>query len=152
MLQEDKDVMAKIVMVIGGLVLIAAVIFLLAQLLGKFERAAVSGGPESAKQLIAERLRPVGSVVAGAVQTGPVIRSGKEIFEAVCAACHSAGVLGAPKVGTASDWAPRLKQGMDTLVKHAIEGIRAMPARGGDPTLSDEDVRKTVQYMVDSSK
>lgn len=152
MQQEDKDTMAKIVLVIGGLVLLAAVIFLLAQLLGKVEEATVSGSTEGAKQLIAERLEPVGKVVAGAVQTGPVVRSGKEIYEGVCISCHGSGVLGAPKFGNAGDWAPRIKQGLDTLVKHAIEGIRSMPARGGDPTLSDEDVKKTVEFMVDAAK
>lgn len=151
MQQEDKDFMAKFMMVLGIIVLLAVVIFMVSKLLGK-----VGGGEERsttmADAMVEERLQPIGSVVAGAKQTGPIVRSPEEIVNGVCAACHQVGVMGAPKLGDKGDWAPRIAQGMNTLVKHAIEGIRGMPARGGDASLTDEDLRKAVQFMVDGAK
>jgi c(7)-type cytochrome triheme protein len=65
-----------------------------------------------------------------------------------CAGCHGTGVLGAPKLGNAADWEPRLKQGLDTLVDHAINGFNTMPPRGGNPALTDDQVRDAVAFMV----
>ncbi|MFO1253594.1 cytochrome c5 family protein [Inhella sp.] len=81
---------------------------------------------------------------------------GKSVFNKTCALCHSAGVAGAPKPGDKADWGPRIAQGNDTLYKHAIEGFNgakgAMPARGGGASLTDEQVKAAVDYMVNQSK
>ena len=66
-------------------------------------------------------------------------------------ACHSSGVAGAPKFGDKAAWAPFVAQGMDNMVKIAISGKGAMPPRGGS-TASDDEIRATVQYMVDHAK
>jgi len=82
--------------------------------------------------------------------------AGKSVYNKTCALCHAAGVAGAPKPGDKADWAPRLAQGMDTVYKHAIEGFNgakgAMPARGGGASLTDEQVKAAVDFMVDQSK
>jgi c(7)-type cytochrome triheme protein len=72
--------------------------------------------------------------------------NGKAIYEATCVGCHASGVLGAPKFGDAAAWAPRIKAG--ALVPNAIKGKGAMPARGGNLSLSDTDVKAAVNYMV----
>jgi cytochrome c5 len=77
---------------------------------------------------------------------------GKKVYDGLCAACHAAGVAGAPKTGDKGAWAPRVAQGMDTLHQHAIKGIRAMPAKGGNPALSDAEVSAAVDHMVAQSK
>ncbi len=77
---------------------------------------------------------------------------GKKIFETTCTVCHGAGVAGAPRFGDKAAWAPRIKTGLDTLVKTAIAGKGAMPARGGNNALSDAEVRAAVEYMVNSSR
>ena len=78
---------------------------------------------------------------------------GEDTYKAACAVCHDAGVAGAPKVGDASGWINRLEQGVDILVEHAINGYQGeqgfMPAKGGNPSLSDEQVQKAVEYMTD---
>jgi cytochrome c5 len=78
------------------------------------------------------------------------------IYQKLCGACHISGAGGAPRSDDKAAWAPRIAQGMDTLVKHAIEGFQGqgglMPARGGNPTLTDEQIQLTVQYMVDKVK
>ncbi len=82
--------------------------------------------------------------------------AGKSVFNKSCALCHAAGVAGAPKPGDKADWAPRIAQGNDVLYKHALEGFTGskgqMPARGGNATLPDADVKLAVNYMVDTSR
>jgi cytochrome c5 len=106
-----------------------------------------------APEAVAERIQPVGRVeFAGAAATaaaGP--KSGEEVYNAVCAACHGAGVAGAPKVGDTAAWAKLVKEPFDTLVKDAINGIRAMPPRGGNPSLSDLEMARAVAYMANRS-
>ena len=77
-----------------------------------------------------------------------VLQSAEAVYTAVCAACHTSGQAGAPKLGEASAWGPRITQGYETLLKHAIEGIRAMPPKGGNPDLDDIEVARAVVYMA----
>ncbi|EFV80733.1 c-type cytochrome [Neisseria mucosa] len=76
---------------------------------------------------------------------------GKKVYEANCQACHGGAVPGVPHVGKKEDWAPRIKQGKDTLHKHALEGFNAMPAKGGNGSLSDDEVKAAVDYMANQS-
>jgi len=80
---------------------------------------------------------------------------GKAVFKQVCAMCHQWGVAGAPRFGDKKAWAPRIAKGSETLYKHAIHGFKGigiMPAKGGRPGLSDEQVKAAVDYMVSASK
>jgi len=79
-------------------------------------------------------------------------RSGEAIYASVCKACHEAGVAGAPKTGDKAAWAPRLATGMATLLKSAINGKNAMPARGGAPDLSDDELKAAVTYLTGKAK
>ena len=74
------------------------------------------------------------------------------MYQSVCAMCHGAGLLNAPKPGDKAAWKPRIAQGVATLHEHAIKGIRTMPAKGGNPALSDAEVSAAVDYMVRQSK
>lgn len=76
---------------------------------------------------------------------------GQKVYEANCKACHGGAIPGAPHVGKKEDWAPRIKQGKDTLHKHALEGFNAMPAKGGNAGLSDDEVKAAVNYMANQS-
>ena len=80
---------------------------------------------------------------------------GKSVYGKACALCHAAGVAGAPKPGDKEAWATRVAQGKETLYKHAIEGYTGekgmMPAKGGNSTLSDDDVKAAVNFMADQS-
>lgn len=107
---------------------------------------------ESSDQEIAERIKPIGKVhIAGAVSaaaTGP--RSGKEIYDGACVACHTSGVLGSPKLQVAADWQPRLdEKGYDQIWKNAINGINAMPAMGACADCSDDDIKAAIDYMLE---
>jgi cytochrome c5 len=73
---------------------------------------------------------------------------GKTVYDSACAACHAAGVAGAPKFGDKAAWAARIKSGMDTLYASALKGKGAMPSKGGNPGLGDAEVKAAVDYMV----
>jgi cytochrome c5 len=105
------------------------------------------------KEAVAQRLRPVaeeGFTLRDA-NAPKVLQAGNAVYTAVGAACHASGAAGAPKIGVAGDWGPRLAQGYDTLAKHAIEGIRAMPAKGGNPDLDNVEVERALVYMANQS-
>ncbi|MGE5826705.1 MAG: c-type cytochrome, partial [Bacteroidota bacterium] len=71
-------------------------------------------------------------------------RSGKEVVDAVCAACHASGANGAPKIGDEKAWSNRAAQGLTSLTRHAIQGIRKMPAHGGNPGVSDFEIELAI--------
>lgn len=79
---------------------------------------------------------------------------GKRVYDSLCASCHAQGIAGAPKFGDQGAWAARLDKGLDMLVSNAINGYvgenGVMPAKGGNPALSDAEVRAAVEYMVDA--
>ncbi len=75
-------------------------------------------------------------------------RSGEEVVSTTCFACHLSGVLEAPKLGNKEDWAPRIEKGHAILLDHALNGFQAMPARGGNPQFSDEEIRGAVAHML----
>ena len=125
-----------------------------------------------AEAAMAQRLQPAGGVYAGstgaaaqaaaaaaaaAASAGQVAYDGtldgKVIYDNLCGACHTSGAGGAPKL-VAGEWTARIAQGMDTLNTHAIKGYQGsagiMPAKGGNPNLSDEQVIAAVQWMVDN--
>ena len=105
---------------------------------------AVEGAaPADAPKADAAKAEDKGAAAGGA--------DGKKVYEASCQACHGGAVPGVPHVGKKEDWAPRIKQGKDTLHKHAIEGFNAMPAKGGNGSLSDDEVKAAVDYMANQS-
>ncbi|UNU73666.1 c-type cytochrome [Moraxella nasovis] len=77
-------------------------------------------------------------------------RDGESLYKAICSTCHDSGLIGAPKVGNAGDWGPRIAKGKATLYDHATNGFNAMPARGG-ADISDDEVKNAVDYMVGQS-
>lgn len=78
-------------------------------------------------------------------------RGGKEVVDAVCASCHVPGKDNAPKIGDARAWMPRASQGLSALTAHALAGIRAMPAHGGNAGVSDLEIERAITYMVNQS-
>ena len=77
---------------------------------------------------------------------------GAAIYKSYCAMCHDSGAAGSPRLGDKAAWQERLKQGGKTLEQHAIEGFQSMPARGGFPSLKDEEVKAAVAHMVEAVK
>lgn len=141
-----------IISVIAGLLAPLLAIFLVVQLIrGIQEKQVDVDTSAAANKAVVERIKPFATLVALDANAPRVEQSGEQVYTAVCSACHTPGALGAPKLNSKGDWASRLGQGFDTLIKHAIEGIRAMPPRGGNPDLSDIEVARAVAYMANSA-
>ncbi|MFB3088513.1 MAG: cytochrome c5 family protein [Acidiferrobacterales bacterium] len=115
---------------------------------------------------VAEQTKPVGQIKVAAAEpqrdfiqvaaAAPVKVNGQQVYQSICVACHGAGIAGAPKLGDASQWAKRIAKGLDILYASAINGVQGsagvMPAKGGNPALSDAEVKAAVDYMVAQSK
>ncbi len=98
----------------------------------------------------------VAAATTVAAPAAPAAVDGKKVYDTACTACHAAGIAGAPKSGDKAAWAPRIAQGANVLYDHAIKGFQGkagvMPAKGGNTSLSDADVKAAVDYMVAGSK
>ncbi len=111
---------------------------------------------------IRSRIAPVGEVCVEGEDCGEASapqesassepRSGNEVYDAACSACHNSGAAGAPKLGDTGAWGDRIDKGLETLVDHAINGFNAMPAKGGCSNCSDEEIEVAVEYMVEESE
>ncbi|MGL5005938.1 MAG: c-type cytochrome [Plesiomonas sp.] len=113
--------------------------------------SSVVSAADMSHEAIAERIKPVGNVYledksATTQPTGP--RTGEQVYNGTCIACHGTGVLGSPKFRDAAMWSPRLKQGIETLQKHAISGINQMPPRGTCTNCSDDEIKAAIEYMT----
>ena len=101
------------------------------------------------------RIQPVARVEmqkADVVKTDGKPRTGEAIYASVCKACHETGVAGAPKTGDKAAWAPRIASGMAAMLKSAANGKGAMPARGGAPDLSDDELKAAVAFLTGKAK
>ena len=112
-----------------------------------------AGSNAQSAEAITARIRPVSDAgfTLRDANTPRVLLAGGAVYTATCAACHDSGMAGSPKTGDKAAWATRLAQGYDTLVTHAINGIRAMPAKGGNPDLDDLEVARAVVFMTNQS-
>ena len=86
-----------------------------------------------------------------AAASAETLANGQAVYEKNCTACHATGLAGAPKLGDKQAWAPRIAEGIDSLTRVAINGEGAMPAKGGNPSLTDEEIRAAVSYMMEKS-
>ena len=93
---------------------------------------------------------PAGSEEAQKV--AEVSTSPEQLYTQACSSCHATGVLNAPKLGDNAGWEPRLAKGIDQLYASAINGIGTMPPKGGRSDISDDDIKKIVDYMVGSAQ
>jgi cytochrome c5 len=140
----------QLVAAVAGFFLVTVIGIILLVSFVTTNRLTGAGTESQSAEAVAARVRPVADegYTLKDVNAPKVLQSAEAVFTAICAACHATGAAGAPKLGDAGAWAPRIAQGYDTLVKHAIEGIRAMPAKGGNPDLDDVEVARAVVYMA----
>nr|WP_051377718.1 c-type cytochrome [Derxia gummosa] len=136
-------VLVIVVAVVAGILLIATTV-------NTGDRTGEGSRAQTA-DAIGERIAPVAAFELKVAPTGPrTPRTGEEVFKAACNACHATGASGAPKVGTA-DWAPRIAQGYDALLKSALGGKGAMPPKGGLSDAMDVEIGRAIVYMANQS-
>ena len=149
-LEKKQNVLFELIVIIVGAIL-GGILFIL---FVTYDFKSDTSSNTMVESKIKENIQPVAKVeVAQAVSEGSASggKSGEEVYKAVCLMCHQAGMLNAPKFGDTQAWAPRIAQGYEVLVQHAIKGIRSMPAKGGNASLSDNEVASAVLYMSNSS-
>lgn len=113
-----------------------------------------AGSRAQSTDSIAERIQPVASfrlVAAAGGDEGGEARTGEQVYNLTCATCHAAGVAGAPLFGDEAAWAPLIDSGFDEMVRIAIQGVGAMPPRGGNPSLSDLEMARAVAFMANNA-
>jgi len=143
----------QLVAAVAGFFLVIVIGIILLVIFATNDRLLGAGTSSQSAEAVAQRLRPIaeeGFTLVDA-NTPKVLQAGNAVYTAVCAACHDSGAAGAPKLGDNAAWSVRLKQGYDTVVKHAIEGIRLMPAKGGNPDLDNLEVERAVVYLANKS-
>ncbi len=140
-----------IVAVLAGLLVPIIIIVLLIQYVSNDKKVG-AGSSALTPEAIVARISPVadeGYTFKDA--SGPkVLQSGEAVYKMVCAACHDTGAAGAPKLGDAAAWGPRIAQGYDKVLANAIGGLRAMPAKGGNPDLDDVEVARAVVHLANA--
>lgn len=166
--EQDQRFFRNYALVIGLLAVMILIFFTLAQVIGDNKQERV----EQRASVVAERTAPVGQVnVSGktkqaagspATASADAKQTPKQIFDSTCFACHgneqgAGGIPAAPHFGDKDAWAPRIAQGKDVLYKHALNGFTgeagvAMPAKGGNAKLTDDEVKATVDYIVSHSQ
>lgn len=169
-MQRDQKFFDMYSLVIGVLAAAALGILIVAMKMQDLTQGVYKRDVDEVQAAIADRIRPFGHAylpgeeqdaslptVEIAAEPAPVAAalSGAQVYNAACLACHGAGIAGAPVLGDAAIWAPRIAQGIDVLKDHAVSGytgsVGFMPAKGGRVDLSDQEVHAAVDYMVGES-
>jgi len=160
-LSSDKNFAATFVAIMGGLTVLAIILVFVA---GMLTEDMATYKPDD---VVLDNIKPVGEVrIAGesspaadaqaAESSAPAVpaqaASPKQVYQTSCFGCHGTGAAGAPKMGDAAAWAPRIAKGMDALLSTAISGVGAMPPRGLCMSCSDDELKAVVEYMVNQSK
>ena len=160
-MSQDKEFFSTFFIIMGGLAVFAIILVIIAT---NLTSDVTEYKPE---EVVVENIKPVGEVyIAGESEPEPApapvaaasatdaggAKSGEAIYKTNCLACHGTGAAGAPKLGDAAAWAPRIAAGMDTLMANASNGLKAMPPKGLCMTCSDEELRGAVEYMVNNSR
>ncbi|WP_019450410.1 c-type cytochrome [Cupriavidus sp. BIS7] len=139
-----------IVVVIAAFLIPIIVIILLVNFVGHGTRE--GAGSTQTAEAVNDRIKPVASLEIKDPNAPRVFKTGEQVYQQVCAACHATGAAGAPKYSVAGDWAPRIGQGFDGLLHSVLNGKGAMPARAGTTPddLSDYELSRAVVYMADA--
>ncbi len=171
-MSRDQKFFDMYSLVIGILAAFTLGILVLAMKMSDLTQGVYTRDAAEYQAAVEDRIRPLGQVylpgdevqtTAPTVEVAPdpepvaTSMTGPQVYNAACVICHGNGVGGAPVVGDAEGWAARIAQGNDTLYTHAIEGFQGeamtpMPAKGGRMSLSDQEVRDAVDYMVAESQ
>ena len=110
------------------------------------------GTTDESEAGVLRRIKPIGEVTLAEATAPKGNMTGEQVYQTVCKTCHEAGIAGAPKLGDKAAWAPRLKQGAETLYSHALKGTdKGMPPKGGNAELTDAEVQRAVVFMANHS-
>lgn len=146
---QGVSLVQKAIVLLGGII---APIFVIYTITKSPEFAPKKPAAVVERTAVIKNIEPLAQVALASVSDGPKVeKSGEEVVNQSCAACHGTGLMNSPAIGDASAWSARIAQGYETLTKNAITGIRSMPARGGNADLTDNEMAKAVAYMANQA-
>lgn len=134
-----------VAVVLSFVVPIFAIVLLVKYVAADHQPAAGSTGLEA--EAVARRIQPVGTVEVKDASDVASLKTGEQVYQAQCSACHTAGVAGAPKLGDEAAWAPRIKTGFEALLTSALKGKGAMGAQGGGD-FGDLEIARAVVFLA----
>tara|TARA_B110000977_G_scaffold46519_1_gene63249 strand:- start:61 stop:588 length:528 start_codon:yes stop_codon:yes gene_type:complete len=145
---QNISLVQKAIILLGGIIAPIFVIYTIT----KSPEVAMKEAAVVDRTAVVENIAPLAQVELASASDGPKVeKSGEEVVNQSCAACHGTGLMNSPILGDASAWSSRIAQGYETLTKNAIAGIRLMPARGGNADLTDNEMAKAVAYMANQA-
>ena len=153
LLTKQNKTFISVLFLVGGTLLGGAILVLVTSLFNTISRNSEKGieDKNQRKMIASTILKPIAGVTTATNDT--IIKAnGEAIYKATCFACHKTGVAGAPLFGNKEQWASRITTGIDALVNSVLNGKGAMPPKGGNVSLSDDEVQAAVVYMVDQAK
>jgi cytochrome c5 len=139
----------QLVTVIAASILVPVVVIIMLTQFVALDNKRSPGSEALSAAAVAARIAPVASNAVFDATAVVVPKTGKQVFEAQCTTCHTAGLLDAPKFGDAAAWGPRVAQGYDALLNSALHGKNKMPAQGGGE-FSDFEVGRALVYMANA--
>lgn len=154
---EDKQFTTQFIAVLAFLFAFTIIILVIANSMYNSDAKLTDN---RVQQDIADRIQPVGQVYIGEVPAAAgqlvateatavaVAMSGDQVYQQVCASCHTSGIMNAPMLGDAAAWEARLVKGTETLYANAINGIGVMPAKGGRADLADDAIKAAVDHLI----
>ena len=148
------DNVSKLMLLLSLLAILAVVYVLVSSLINTYKRNSLKGEVDNTQLVLnaEQNIKPIGLVAeAGAIAVNAAGRPPKEIYDAVCTTCHATGILEAPKLGDKAAWEARAGNGLAGLLKTAADGKGSMPAKGGDPSITDAELKAVVLYMTKES-
>ena len=169
-MKRDQSFFDRYSLVIGALAAFSIALLVVAMKMSDKSQGENTRDLSEYRALVAERIRPLSQVyLPGEEHTAPTptvevvadvspvatTLSGPQVYNSACIACHGSGIGSAPILGAADAWAPRIAQGEDVLMSHAVDGytnVGVMPPKGGRVDLSDEEIIAAVDYMVSESQ
>ena len=138
-----------VVVLVASFVLPVLIIIMLINFVA-WDSKPAAGSDGLSAEAVARRIQPVGVSDYKDVNDVKSMKTGEQVFQAQCTACHATGAVGAPKLGDDAAWAPRIKTGFDALLNSALKGKGNMPAQGGGD-LSDVEIGRGVVYMANKA-
>jgi cytochrome c5 len=141
-----------IVAVVAGFLVPIIAIVLLVQFVTAGNK--VGAGSDALKpEAVAARIAPLAAdgFVLKDANAPKQLMTGEAVYSSTCVACHGTGAAGSPKFGDAGAWGPRIAQGYDKLLDHALHGLKAMPAKGGNPDLDDIEIARAMVHMANAA-
>ena len=137
-----------VTMVLSFVVPVVGILLLVQLVLGGIKQPDPAANTSEA---ILERIKPVAQVTVSAGGPAGAAKTGEQIYQTVCTACHGTGVAGSPKMGDAAAWGKFISKGQSALIMNGIKGIRGMPPKGGATDLSDFEFERAAVFMVNKS-